>query len=362
MPLDDERRALLALHLVPGIGPKLLDALLERFGSALAAVNAAPEDITDVPHIGPQLAMKLWQALKNRNVDAEIELLERHSVQVLTRGGESYPSLLSSVTGAPPLLFVRGQLIPDEKCIGLVGSRTCTSLGKRLAERMARDLAGAGWTVVSGLARGIDGCAHRGALSGGGRTIAVLAGGLSKIYPPEHAELAEAIVASGALVTESCMRMEPLAGLFPARNRIISGLSRGICVIEADEKSGALITARHALEQGREVFVLPGPADGPTWSGNHALLRQGARLVRHARDILDDLEGLPSFGATERAAPPPPLTGMELSIWEGLAEACSVDELAERLNQSVVTLTPLLMQMELAGVIQRLPGNVYERK
>src|SRR6185295_17043882 len=229
-------------------------------------------------------------------------------------GRPEYPVNLATIDDAPHLLFCKGTIDPrDEQCIAIVGSRACTSYGKRLAERIAGDLARAGWTIVSGLARGIDGCAHRGALNAKGRTIAVLAGGLSKIYPPEHADLAVEVAASGALVTESCMLMEPMATLFPARNRIISGLSRAVVIIEAAEKSGALITARLAIEQGREVFAVPGAVDSPASFGTHQLLRKGAKLVRHADDILEDLQSLPALVEDSSSVPPAPTipTGLD---------------------------------------------------
>lgn len=361
--LSAEDRALIALHLAPGIGPRLLEALLERFHSAEQALQATWEELMQVPYLGAKTAAELQRALAGRDVEAELALLEKHQVQVIRRGSDDYPRDLATIAGAPPLLFVRGDLRPHEsKRIGIVGSRTCTNLGKRSVEKLAADLARAGWTVVSGLARGIDGRAHRGALDGGGRTLAVLAGGLKKIYPPEHAELAEEVVANGALITESCMQMEPMSGLFPARNRIISGLSRAIIVIEASEKSGALITARHALEQGREVFVLPGPVDSSTWSGNNLLLRQGARLVRNARDVLEDLSDLPALIEAPAATTAPVLAGLEKAIWDALDEARSIDEIAAAVGQGVSSITGCLMQMELRGVIVRLPGNVYERQ
>src|SRR5207247_2643174 len=185
------------------------------------------------------------------------------------------------------------------------GSRSCTSYGRRIAERIGHDLARAGWTVVSGLARGIDGAAHRGALQAGGRTLAVLAGGLSRIYPPEHQDLAAEVAASGALLTEAPMRMEPMAALFPQRNRIISGLSRAVVIVEAADKSGALITARLAAEQGREVFAVPGPVDSAASAGSLHLLRQGAKLVRNADDILEDLHALPALDPIASTPPPP---------------------------------------------------------
>jgi DNA processing protein len=262
-----------------------------------------------------------------------------------------------------------------------------------MAEQIARGLARAGVTVVSGLARGIDGMAHRAALDAGGRTIAVLAGGLSEIYPPEHADLANEVAGHGALVTETPMTVAPLPGMFPARNRIISGLSRGVVVIEANVRSGALITARHALEQGREVFAVPGPADSPASAGCLELIRNGARLVRSADDILDDLKGiatptpppvarplpptdpdrppLPGFAETptpaapepaEAPAPPPVLDPAQQGVWERLVSRRHADELARESGLGSAELSRVLMQLELKRLVRRLPGNFYERR
>jgi DNA processing protein len=214
--------------------------------------------------------------------------------------------------------------------------------------------------------------AHRGALQAGGRTIAVLAGGLSRIYPPEHAELAEQVQASGALLSESAMTMEPMAGMFPARNRIISGLARAVIIVEANEKSGALITASHAAEQGREVFAVPGPVDSPASAGTLTLLRQGAKLVRHADDVLEDLNGVaplvPSTGRSSsrrmlQAAPPPDLDDIQRKIWDFLAEKSRhVDEITRQLGLAVGDVNGRLMLMEMKKAIRRLPGNQYERR
>jgi DNA processing protein len=244
-----------------------------------------------------------------------------------------------------------------------------------MAERLAAGLARAGVTVVSGLARGIDGAAHRAALEAGGRTVAVLAGGLSRIYPPEHAGLAGEICAGrGALVSETPMAMDPLPGMFPARNRIISGLSRGVVVVEADEKSGALITATHALEQGREVFAVPGPADSPTSAGCLRMIRDGARLVRSAEDILEDLTGVApptepagaSAGpaaAPRPAGPPPGLDDEQRRVWDSLGDRPRfADELTRELGLPVGELARVLMSLEMKKVIRRLPGNQYERR
>jgi DNA processing protein len=271
---------------------------------------------------------------------------------------------LTEIPDPPHLLYVRGTLEErDAKAVALVGSRSCTSYGRRVAERLAAGLAQKGYTVVSGLARGIDGAAHRAALKAGGRTFAVLAGGLSRIYPPEHADLAREIEAAGALLSEAAMAMEPMAGMFPARNRLISGLSRGVVVVEAAERSGALITAQHALEQGRLVFAVPGPVDSAASGGTHQLLRQGAILVRGVEDVLEELEGIAAPAAVPKpAAPPPEMTDSQRRIWEFVGDQTKhIDDMARQLNLPVSELTGTLMLMEMKRLIRRLPGNHYER-
>jgi DNA processing protein len=372
MQLSSEERDWLALHLVPGIGPRLAAALLKRFGSAANIQTAAITELADIPHLPRSTAELLKKSLAEQNVDAELALLEKHQVGLIRLGSPSYPPALSTIAVPPRFLFIRGALEAcDANAIAIVGSRQCTSYGRRVAERLAADLVQAGYTVVSGLARGIDGCAHRGALDGKGRTLAILAGGLSKIYPPEHAELAEEVAASGALISESAMRMEPMPGMFPARNRIISGLCRAVVLVEANEKSGALITARHAAEEGREVFALPGQVDSSASAGTLKLLRDGAKLIRHACDLLDDLQALaPLFGPTTDDTPigpppvaqaPPGLDETQRVIWGLLGEIRNVDDLARHMNLTSAGLSGVLMTLELKKVVRRLPGNLYER-
>jgi DNA processing protein len=363
--LSPEEHDLLALNLVTGIGPRLTAALLERFGSASAILRASVPELLEVPYLGGKVAQSLQKALANPDVAKECAEIEKHGVQLRVLGRTDYPANLATIVDAPHLLFVNGTLdARDEKAVAIVGSRSCTSYGRRQAERIGHDLARAGWTVVSGLARGIDGCAHRGALQAKGRTLAVMAGGLSKIYPPEHAELADQVAASGALVTESCMFMESMASLFPPRNRIISGLSQAIVVVEAAEKSGALITARQAAEQGREVFAVPGAVDSPASAGVLQLIRDGAKMVRHADDILEDLEGVSRLVEPKEPAvalPPPNLEPAQQKIWDALAERRNVDELTEQLQMPIAELSRQLMLLELKKVVRRLPGNWYER-
>jgi DNA processing protein len=247
--------------------------------------------------------------------------------------------------------------------VALVGSRQSTSYGRRIAERLAGDLIRAGFTIISGLARGIDGIAHRAALKAGGRTVAVLAGGLSKIYPPEHTELAREVETAGALVTEAAMRMEPMAAMFPARNRLISGLARGVVVIEAAAKSGALITARHAAEQGHPVFAVPGPLDSPLSAGSHHLVRQGAILIRGAEDILEELEGVKSPVRPAESPPQVEMDDVQRRIWQFLQEGPRhIDEMVQQLQLSLPQISGALLSLEMRKAIRRLAGNKYERQ
>lgn len=385
----------LALALVPGLGPKLTAALLAAFGSPAAARRATAAQLRAIPHIGDKAAAALAAALRGVDTGPELRLLDEHGVRPVPLGDPGYPPPLAGVANPPPLLYFRGAWAEaDATGVGVVGSRACTAYGRRVAEQLARGLVRAGVTVVSGLARGIDAAAHRGALDAGGRTIGVMAGGLSQIYPPEHAGLAAEVAGRGALVTETPMTVAPQPGMFPARNRIISGLSRGVVVVEANARSGALITARHALEQGREVFAVPGPTDSPASAGCLELIRSGARLVRSADDVLDDLNGLsppappppkkrgaapvppagpplPGFGADPpppadpaavAAGPPPGLDPVQHGVWDALATRRHADELARDTGLGAADLARTVMQLELKRLVRRLPGNFYERR
>ena len=338
-----------------------------------------------VPQVGNVLAEKFAKGIKNAKLDVEWTLLRQHGVQVFVNGHDGYPPRLTTLENAPHLLYCKGEMLPtDEKSIGIVGSRSCTSYGKRMTQLLAEGLARMGWTVVSGLARGIDGVAHQSALEAGGRTIAVLANGLSTVYPPEHKELAQAVAARGAVITETPMTVAPQAGMFPARNRIISGLSRAVVVVEANARSGALITATHAAEQGREVFAFPGNADSAASAGCLELIRKGVRLIRNLDDLLEDLQGIstpqppppkrskakPMAQRTmmeeeieeQAAMPMPEMTADQQVVWSVLSEPKHVDELIRELNKTSGELTRLLMAMELKRLVRRMPGNQYERR
>ena len=385
---DSAARDHIALALIPGLGPKLTRAALAEFGSPGAVLAASADELTRVPGIGAGLAAKFAKARAGINVERELELLARHRVRALVRGGAGYPARLAELPDAPGLLYVRGAVTTtDEFAVGIVGSRGCTSYGRRAAETLAAELAGHGYTIVSGLARGIDAAAHTGALRAKGRTIGVLAGGLASIYPPEHQYLADEVADHGALVTETPMAMDPLPGMFHARNRIISALSLAVVVIEANAKSGALITASHAAEQGREVFALPDRADNPASAGCLELIRKGARLVRDAADVLEDLRGLRGDSyqprplrveppevprppralpaAPERPAPAakpaPQLSGVDQEVYDALGEPAHLDDLARKLGRPVHELMGVLMVLEMSRLVRKLPGNSYER-
>ena len=374
-PLSPDLVDRLALALVPGLGPKLTAALLERFRSISAIRRATEAELREVPHIGEKLSRQFAEALRTLDLQSEVDLIEKHNVRLLALEDGRYPAALAKIETAPPLLYCRGTLTAaDAQAVAIVGSRNCTAYGRKMAERIAGGLARAGYTIVSGLARGIDGAAHQGALNAAGRTIAVLAGGLSRIYPPEHVALSVNVENSGCLITETPMTFQPLPAMFPARNRIISGLSRAVVIIEAGEKSGALITAQHAAEQGREVFAVPANADSLTSAGSLRLIRDGARLVRDADDILEDLSGIAPLFPTPSATPaeasaaptvsaPPGLDETQQRIWEILGDGPRpIDDLVQSVGTPVAQLNGILMMLEMKKVVRRLPGNVYERR
>jgi DNA processing protein len=326
---------------------------------------APPSQWQEIPYLGHKAAQGMASARDGKDVAAELELLEKFGVQLLARSQGNYPPGLAELPDTPALLYMRGTLLEtDQKAVALVGSRRCTAYGRRLTEQLAVGLVKSGYTIVSGLARGIDGVAHRAAVQAGGRTVAVLAGGLSKIYPPEHADLARDVEAAGALITESPLLMEPMAGMFPARNRLISGMSRAVVIVEAAARSGALITATHAAEQGRTVLACPGQVDSLASEGTNALIRDGAILVRGVQDVLEELEGVKAVKPSPAPvlAVTPKLEGLHKQLWDLLSEkARHIDDLVESSGVPLPTVAGGLVLLELKKHIRRMPGNFYER-
>ncbi|MDR3638403.1 MAG: DNA-processing protein DprA [Isosphaeraceae bacterium] len=366
---NDELNALVCLTMVSGVGPHTCRALLERFGTASGVLGASESALRGVPGVGAKLAARIACARRELDVAAELAECRRAGVCLVARGAPGYPEALEEIPDPPPLLYVRGALEPrDALAIAIVGSRRCTPYGLRIAERLGSALARVGLTVVSGLARGIDAAAHRGALKAGGRTLAVLANGLSQVYPPEHEDLAAEIADAGALVSEMPMRQGPLAGLFPQRNRIISGLSLGVVVVEATPRSGSLSTARHAVEQNRDVFAVPGPVDSLSSQGCHRLLRDGARLIESVDDILEELgplvrEVTPSPDETPVRRPAElALSDLERSLLGRLGdEPRGVDELIVETRLTASQVLATLSVLEMRRLVRRLPGHLFVR-
>ena len=301
-----------------------------------------------------------------RSFDTEVEKilhrLEQLNVQVLTWDSPEYPALLSQIADPPPVLFVRGTLLPtDEWAIAIVGSRKATVYGREVARRLAMDLAQNGMTVVSGLARGIDGVAHKSALEAGGRTIAVLGCGVDVIYPYEHRELAEKIMANGAIISDYALGTQPEGPNFPPRNRIISGLSLGTVVVEAGLRSGALITSDFALDQGRDVFAVPGSILNPSSAGCNRLLRDGAAIVTEVRDIMETLQ-LVQVVDKQQAREILPENAEEAALWAQLSsEPCHLDDLARHTAMPVEVVSSTLVMMELKGMTRQVGSLQYVR-
>ena len=343
----------LTLSLLPGLSPRGRRALLGR--GALADVLARPEEHGDLL---PEAARKaLLSGAAWRQAESERCRALARGLRLVGSDEPDYPEWLVRTYDPPPVLFVRGSLVrgEGELSVAVVGSRAATAQGLTFARALGRDLAESGLTVVSGLARGIDAAAHRGALEAGGRTVAVLGSGLERVYPKENAPLADAIAAGGgAVVSELPLDAGPWKGNFPRRNRVIAGWGRAVVVVEAGERSGALITARLALEEGREVMAVPGH---PTWAsaaGANALLRDGAVVVRHAGDVLEalGLETRPAAG-TE--------TGDEVLAALRRDAPSSVEEIAARCGRALPELLARLGELELAARVRRLPGPLFVR-
>jgi DNA processing protein len=358
MPTD-ERAYWVALTMVSQIGPARMTRLLERFGDAEAAWHASPLDLA-----GAGLDRRAIESLATLrqafDPSAQWRRIEAAGAQVLTLDDSAYPNRLRQIADAPPVLYVKGSLTDaDDWAIAVVGTRRSTAYGRQVTERIVGEIAAAGVTVVSGLARGIDTLAHRAALAHDGRTIAVLGSGVDRIYPDENRALAEQIVKQGAVISEFPIGTQPDAMNFPRRNRIISGLTRGTLIVEADYKSGAMHTANYAAEQGRDVFAVPGSILSPMSAGPNHLIKEGARVVTEAADILDELN-LTAVVEQRTARETLPADPVEATLLDLLThEPVHVDDLtrAARLPSSVVSAT--LTLLELKGLARQIAPMQY---
>ncbi len=356
------------LHRVHGLGARLFTALLDEFGSPECVLQQPAEKLQQVNGLGAAVSRRITSADRTDAL-SYIRQCENANVSLLQMGGDDFPAVLTQIPDCPPLLHCLGKLTPqDDLAIGIVGSRRCSPYGIRCADRLSGSLVRAGFTVVSGLARGIDAAAHRGALNAGGRTIAVLATGLEKIYPPEHEDLAEQVAKCGAIISERLLDQKtPYRGMFPQRNRIISGLCQGVIIVEATRRSGALHTARHAMEQGREVFAMPGPVDSLTSEGCHDLIRDGVTLIRNIDDVLEQLGPLtkPVKPDSERTVHHPRemvLNPQETEILNAVSTtATSIDDVVHQTQLDPSRVLATLTVLEMRRFIRRLPGNMVIR-
>ena len=378
--LNQNLKYWVALKWVEGVGNVGFKALLEAFGTPQKVFEAPLSMIKAVPGIGDKTARQIKAFKDWKKVEKELECADRTGVSIVTSQDPLYPSQLLSTYDYPAFLYVKGHLKEDDVNVAVVGSRTASTYGKFTTERLCRELVLRGITVISGLARGIDSAAHRGALSGKGRTIAVLGCGLDVVYPPENEKLFTEISLQGALISEFPFGTPPNAPNFPARNRIISGISLGVVVVEASEKSGSLITARIALEQGREVFAVPGSIDSSGSRGTNKLIKQGAKLIENVEDILEEI--LPQVTRAPKVVKPDQrqkqpddqqkiltsspdlvLKETEKTVWQVLSQKpVHIDQIITSTGLTAHEVLVILLNLELQGLIEQKPGKTYMRK
>ena len=377
---SDNIRNWLKLVRAEGVGAVIFARLLKQFGSVESALGASSGALAKVEGVGTKTAEEICRTRDKFDVEKEIALAERIGVWIINIEDERYPVLLKKIYDPPPVLYIKGTLAKsDSLAVAIVGSRQCSYYGSEQASRFAHLLAAAGFTIVSGMARGIDSAAHSGALSAGGRTFAVQGCGLAKIFPPENKQLFEKISQSGACISELSLEFEPLGENFPPRNRIIAGLSLATIVIEASPRSGALITAKAALENSREVMATPGRIDSPLSKGPHSLIKQGAKLVETVEDVIETLEYLqndfkefvsesvkqsvqkaqmPLFDVTQLK-----LTEAEKKIFDCLdTEPVHIEQIITQTDIAAGKANAALISLRLKGIAKQLPGNYFVKR
>ncbi len=356
-----------ALHSVPGIGSILMKRLLERFQTPEAVFRGSVKELMEVEGLGEKIAHEIRKGPSESLVRRELSKVEHSGGKIITIQDDAYPSRLRNIYDPPPLLYVKGDLKEvDELAVAIVGSRKTNPYGRYITERISKDLVRHGVTIVSGMARGIDSVAHWGAVSEGGRTIAVLGCGIDVIYPRENRTLYTKIIEQGAVLSEFPMGSPPEGSHFPKRNRIISGLSIGVVVVQASADSGSLITANYALEQGREVFAIPGNVGMDGSRGTNRLIKEGAKLVESSDDILEEI--LPQWQrektSSEALRPKEPeLIGEENILYGMLTEApVHIDTLIRESQLEPGKVSSLLLNLELKGLIVQWPGKCFSKK
>ena len=364
--MRDEYAPWLALGRVKGLGGVGFKTLAASFADPTEAFFASQAELEQVEGLHRDVIEGLVNFSGWLEVDNELRRVRAAGIDIVRFTSSGYPARLRMIADPPPILYIKGALVAeDERAVGIVGSRSASDYGRRVARDLARGLASLGFTVVSGMARGIDGAAHESALRAGGRTIAVLGSGVERPYPAEHDGLYQRICEHGAVISELPVGTRPLAFNFPARNRLISGLSLGVVVVEATEKSGSLITAAMALEQGREVFAVPGEAGASRSRGAHRLIRQGAKLVETVDDIIEEIA--PQLarrvgGTTEVPARTLPLNAGENTrkIFTLLQDnPLQVDQVIERSGLAPAQVLEILLDLELLGFVRQSPGHLY---
>ncbi|MYC74533.1 DNA-protecting protein DprA [Candidatus Poribacteria bacterium] len=392
--LSNETISLIHLNLIQGVGLKTVQVLRDVFGSTERALQATPDELRKTDRLPPLVRDLLIHKPVLYPVERELELIHRYGCQVVTLYDPTYPPHLKEIETPPFVLYVKGHLTPEDALgISVVGSRNAKDYGRKASYRLSYQIAQRGLTVVSGFAKGIDTAAHRGALEAGGRTIAVMGNGLSLIYPAANKDLAEKIEVSGALVSEFPMAARPKPRNFPRRNRIISGLTLGTVIVEASNRSGALITARLAAEQNREVFAVPGEIFSELSAGTHRLINDGAKLINTVDDLLNELppyvlnqiqsqaspdvqtqspqaspvekrdpEISPEAQRSVSTPPPPDLTPDEKTVFEAIEVPSShIDTIVRTTQLPISQVSSVLLMLELKGIVQQLPGKQFAK-
>ena len=354
-----DKRYWIGFNLIKGIGAVRMQALIQHFGDLELAWKAAPIDLARAG-LGLKVIERIVQARANVDLEKLWARIEAQGIKILTWEDEAYPQRLKEIEQPPPVLYIRGQYLPDDLfAVAIVGTRRVTAYGRQITEELAAYLASNGITVISGLARGVDGIAHQTALKAGGRTIAVLGSGVDKIYPPEHRGLADKMIERGAIISDYAPGTPPDAANFPPRNRIVSGLSLAVVVIEAGETSGALITAEFAAEQGREVFAVPGSILAPQSKGTNKLIQNGALPLLSVNDLMQALN-LTRMGEQKAARKVIPSDETEARLMDVLSdEPLHVDEIRNQTELPIEKVSATLALMELKGMVRQVGGMNY---